>query len=75
MIYQLRPIPSQPTRFYSVPKAVSLGDVFGFGLAIGGLSLLDQALNPRPKGRSLRQLDKDYISYRDGWRCHTEIDA
>lgn len=71
MIYQLQQFPQQPMPFDAEPEAVSPGGVLlGLGLAIGALWLLDQTLNPpRPKRRSLRSSDKDYVSYRDGWRC------
>lgn len=71
MIYQLRQFSPQPAQFSAGPAAMSPGGVLlGIGLAIGALWLLDQALcPPRPKRRSLRQTDKEYISFRDGWRC------
>ena len=71
MIYQLQQFPPQPMQYPAAHEAVSIGDVvFGVGLVIGAVWLLDRALNPpRPKRRSLRASDKDYISYRDGWRC------
>jgi hypothetical protein len=71
MIYQLRQFPPEPTQFYIQPEAVSPGSILlGIGLAIGALWLFDHALTPpRPKRRSLRQSDRDYISFRDGWRC------
>jgi hypothetical protein len=71
MIHQFQQFPPQPTQFYAEPETVSPGGVLlGIGLAIGALWLLDQALNPpRPGRRSLRPSDKDYVSFRDGWRC------
>ena len=71
MIYQLRQFSPHPPQFSAEPAAMSPGGVLlGIGLAIGALWLLDQALcPPRPKRRSLRQSDKEYISFRDGWRC------
>lgn len=71
MIYELRPFPSHPTQFSTQPAVIGPGGVlFGIGLVVGALWLLDQALNPpRPKRRSLQQWDKEYISLRDGWRC------
>ena len=71
MIYQLRQLSPQPAQCSAEPAAMSPGGVLlRIGLAIGALWLLDQALYPpRPKRRSLRQSDKEYISFRDGWRC------
>lgn len=71
MIYRVQQFPAQPTESYAKPEAISPGGVLlGIGLAIGALWLLDQALNPsRPKRGSVRASDKDYVSFRDGWRC------
>lgn len=71
MIYQFRQTPPQPTQFKFQPDAMDLGRLLlGIGLAIGAVWLLDQALSPpRPKRPSLRRSDKEYISFRDGWRC------
>jgi hypothetical protein len=71
MIYQFQQFPPQPTQFYAEPETVSPGGVLlGIGLTICALWFLDQALNPpRPRRQSLRPSDKDYVSFRDGWRC------
>jgi hypothetical protein len=71
VIYQLRQFPTQPTQFSARPEAMSPGGILlVIGLAVGALWLLDEALTPpRPKRRSLRPSDKEYISFRDGWRC------